>query len=154
MPVGMPAATTSMLLTAPEAMAHGSPEGPWFRRPHVLRGLDRPTINSCRFQGCIPSAAVADSAEQPTQQCRCLCRESSRRHPLVCWSLTLYLHLCRYKAYFRWNHYCHKLKNDASCSNLPTETDACPSVTAAFLQVKWAFPMTVTMVTFKYMWDQ
>jgi hypothetical protein len=40
---------------------------------------------------------------------------------------------CRYKAYFRWNHYGHKLKNDASI--LPTETDACPSVTAAFLQV-------------------
>lgn len=38
-----------------------------------------------------------------------------------------------YKAYFRWNHYCHKLKNDTSI--LPTETDACPSVTAAFLQV-------------------
>lgn len=39
----------------------------------------------------------------------------------------------RYKAYFRWPHYCHKLKNDTSI--LPTETDACPSVTAAFLQV-------------------
>jgi hypothetical protein len=41
----------------------------------------------------------------------------------------------RYKAYFRWNHYCHKLKNDTGTSLLPTETDACPSVTAAFLQV-------------------
>jgi hypothetical protein len=41
--------------------------------------------------------------------------------------------MCRYKAYFRWNHYCHKLKSDTSL--LPTETDACPSVTAAFLQV-------------------
>ncbi|GLI64276.1 hypothetical protein VaNZ11_007492 [Volvox africanus] len=36
-----------------------------------------------------------------------------------------------YKAYFRWAHYPHKLKN----ANLPDETDACASVTAAFLQV-------------------
>ncbi|GFR41791.1 hypothetical protein Agub_g2555 [Astrephomene gubernaculifera] len=36
-----------------------------------------------------------------------------------------------YKAYFRWAHYPHKLKN----ANLPVETDACASVTAAFLQV-------------------
>ncbi|KAG2496671.1 hypothetical protein HYH03_005089 [Edaphochlamys debaryana] len=36
-----------------------------------------------------------------------------------------------YKAYFRWPHYPHKLKN----ANLPVETDACASVTAAFLQV-------------------
>ncbi|PNH07885.1 hypothetical protein TSOC_005613 [Tetrabaena socialis] len=38
-----------------------------------------------------------------------------------------------YKAYFRWPHYSHKLtvKN----ANLPFETDACASVTAAFLQV-------------------
>lgn len=43
-------------------------------------------------------------------------------------------HNDRYKAYFRWNHYCHKLKNDTP-GVLPTETDACPSVTAAFLQV-------------------
>lgn len=39
----------------------------------------------------------------------------------------------RYKAYFRWNHYAFKLRNGAS--HLPTETDACASVTAAFLQV-------------------
>ncbi|GLC45409.1 hypothetical protein PLESTB_000621700 [Pleodorina starrii] len=36
-----------------------------------------------------------------------------------------------YKAYFRWAHYPHKLK----AANLPDETDACASVTAAFLQV-------------------
>lgn len=37
-----------------------------------------------------------------------------------------------YKAYFRWNHYSFKLRNGTQ--NLPTETDACASVTAAFLQ--------------------
>eukprot|EP00201_Polytomella_parva_P022613 CAMPEP_0175046700 /NCGR_PEP_ID=MMETSP0052_2-20121109/5176_1 /TAXON_ID=51329 ORGANISM="Polytomella parva, Strain SAG 63-3" /NCGR_SAMPLE_ID=MMETSP0052_2 /ASSEMBLY_ACC=CAM_ASM_000194 /LENGTH=496 /DNA_ID=CAMNT_0016310475 /DNA_START=18 /DNA_END=1505 /DNA_ORIENTATION=+ len=36
-----------------------------------------------------------------------------------------------YKAYFRWAHYSHSLKRH----NLPLETDACASVTAAFLQV-------------------
>ncbi|GBF98004.1 hypothetical protein Rsub_11115 [Raphidocelis subcapitata] len=38
-----------------------------------------------------------------------------------------------YKAYFRWNHYTYKLRNGTQ--HLPTETDACASVTAAFLQV-------------------
>ena len=38
-----------------------------------------------------------------------------------------------YKAYFRWNHYSFKLRNGTQ--HLPTETDACASVTAAFLQV-------------------
>lgn len=37
-----------------------------------------------------------------------------------------------YKAYFRWQHYSFKLR---SSSTLLSETDACPSVTAAFLQV-------------------
>lgn len=40
----------------------------------------------------------------------------------------------RYKAYFRWPHYQLKLRSDA-LSQLATETDACASVTAAFLQV-------------------
>ena len=38
----------------------------------------------------------------------------------------------RYKAYFRWSHYPYKLK---AGTNLLVETDACASVTAAFLQV-------------------
>jgi hypothetical protein len=38
-----------------------------------------------------------------------------------------------YKAYFRWNHYSFKLRSGTA--HLPTETDACASVTAAFLQV-------------------
>lgn len=37
-----------------------------------------------------------------------------------------------YKAYFRWNHYNFK---PGATQQLPTETDACASVTAAFLQV-------------------
>mmetsp|Transcript_1796 Transcript_1796/g.3988 ORF Transcript_1796/g.3988 Transcript_1796/m.3988 type:complete len:813 (-) Transcript_1796:985-3423(-) len=37
-----------------------------------------------------------------------------------------------YKAYFRWQHYQHKLRPG---TDLPVETDACASVTAAFLQV-------------------
>ena len=43
-------------------------------------------------------------------------------------------HLRSYKAYFRWNHYSFKLRNGTQ--QLPTETDACASVTAAFLQVR------------------
>lgn len=41
--------TTSMLLTAREAMAMvpGRPGAQWSRRPHVLRDLARPTINYC-----------------------------------------------------------------------------------------------------------
>lgn len=47
----------------------------------------------------------------------------------------LLLRVCRrYKAYFRWPHYSHKLRSGTAL--LPTETDACPSVTAAFLQVQ------------------
>jgi hypothetical protein len=38
----------------------------------------------------------------------------------------------RYKAYFRWTHYPFKLKT----MEMPVETDACASVTAAFLQVR------------------
>lgn len=38
----------------------------------------------------------------------------------------------RYKAYFRWAHYPHKLRSNIT---MQTETDACPSVTSAFLQV-------------------
>jgi hypothetical protein len=37
------------------------------------------------------------------------------------------------KAYFRWQHYNKPLSN--GMRNLPYETDACASVTAAFLQV-------------------
>jgi hypothetical protein len=39
-----------------------------------------------------------------------------------------------YKAYFRWTHYPFKIRINGVV--LPTETDACPSVTAAFLQVR------------------
>jgi len=38
----------------------------------------------------------------------------------------------RYKAYFRWGHYPFKLKSGPM---LPDETEACASVTSAFLQV-------------------
>lgn len=37
-----------------------------------------------------------------------------------------------YKAYFRWDHYCHKIHAGPT---LPDETEACASVTSAFLQV-------------------
>lgn len=37
----------------------------------------------------------------------------------------------RYKAYFRWQHYPHKRPD------LPVETEACASVTSAFLQVRF-----------------
>lgn len=40
--------------------------------------------------------------------------------------------LRRYKSYFRWQHYPYKTRADAS---LVSETEACPSVTTAFLQV-------------------
>lgn len=38
----------------------------------------------------------------------------------------------RYKAYFRWSHYQFKLQPGLV---LPEETEACASVTSAFLQV-------------------
>jgi hypothetical protein len=40
----------------------------------------------------------------------------------------------RYKAYFRWSHYQFKLQPGLV---LPEETEACASVTSAFLQVKF-----------------
>ena len=39
---------------------------------------------------------------------------------------------CRYRAHFRWEHYQHQL---AQQMDLPDETEACASVTSAFLQV-------------------
>lgn len=41
--------------------------------------------------------------------------------------------LHRYKAYFRWEHYPH-MRTDLNMA-LPDETEACASVTSAFLQV-------------------
>eukprot|EP00884_Botryococcus_braunii_P018014 jgi/Botrbrau1/4897/Bobra.118_1s0011.1 len=41
-----------------------------------------------------------------------------------------------YKAYFRWDHYPHKLRDQGEAPpHLPAETEACASVTTAFLQV-------------------
>lgn len=40
--------------------------------------------------------------------------------------------LCRYKAYFRWDHYTNDV---APGIELPEGTEACPSVTSAFLQI-------------------
>ena len=40
--------------------------------------------------------------------------------------------MLRYKAYFRWSHYQFKLQPGLV---LPEETEACASVTSAFLQV-------------------
>lgn len=39
----------------------------------------------------------------------------------------------RYKAYFRWDHYSYKIHAGPT---LPDETEACASVTSAFLQVR------------------
>ena len=75
-----------------------------------LRGHGPPTISYCK---CCCGACKP-----------CCCRN---------WRLKLStLHFLRYKAYFRWPHYQYKLN---SPEMLPVETDACASVTAAFLQV-------------------
>ena len=47
--------------------------------------------------------------------------------------------LCRYKAYFRWGHYPYKLKVGPT---LPDETEACASVTSAFLQASYGLRLT------------
>jgi hypothetical protein len=44
-------------------------------------------------------------------------------------------HPCRYKARFNWEHYTHVLAPGAK-ESLPEETQACASVTSAFLQVR------------------
>lgn len=59
-----------------------------------------------------------------------------RRLPQTCWACQ-FNHASmpgcrRYKAYFRWSHYQFKLQPGLV---LPEETEACASVTSAFLQV-------------------
>ena len=50
-------------------------------------------------------------------------------------AITCLLHVSQYKAYFRWQHDTLKIED---YSSLPTETEACASVTACFLQARVA----------------
>ena len=50
-------------------------------------------------------------------------------------SMNVWCCSCRYKAYFRWSHYQFKLQPGLV---LPEETEACASVTSAFLQVHFS----------------
>lgn len=75
---------------------------------------------------CTGSAPCLDT-EWTTVRPMHYCSFASRRH-----SDKKVLPACSYKTHFRWEHY----RPDPSNSlKLPIETEACPSVTAAFLKV-------------------
>ena len=56
----------------------------------------------------------------------------------------------RYKAYFRWSHYQFKLQPGLV---LPEETEACASVTSAFLQVQFCLSTCDVAVKHGGRWD-